>query len=312
LGLNQETWDFLAAEMDSIFHNGATVNYLFNYDRMRDANVIGTNEVLKLAFEGKTKSLNYISTTFIFGWAVKSVLYETDCNKDMELLDFGYSQSKWVAERVVEDAQKKGLCVRTFRPALVSPSVTGGGNNFDIAVRLVAFMVNHGIGVDALNQVSFVPADVVANNIVAISTTPGTENKTYHVVRDDYANMMDITNLITKLTGRQFEIFSITDFVPELIRRCRKEDLLFPLLDFLVGSVDNISSMEFKRYDSSEYQAARDTATWGVPEPTLEETVSGILKFMHRKGIISVATREQDPAISPIETAVSATQATAS
>lgn len=312
LGMTQETWEFLAAEMDSIFHNGATVNYLFNYDRMRDANVLGTNEVLRLAFEGKPKSLNYISTTFIFGWAVKSVLYETDCNKDMELLDFGYSQSKWVAERVVDDARSKGLRVRTFRPALVSPSVTGGGNNFDIAVRLVAFMVNHGIGVDALNQVSFVPADVVANNIVAISTTPGTENKAYHVVRDDYANMMDITNLITKLTGRQFEIFSITDFVPELIRRCRKEDLLFPLLDFLVGSVDNISSMEFKRYDSSEYQAARDRATWGVPEPTLEETVSGILKFMHRKGIISVAAREMDTSIVANDAAISATQATAS
>jgi len=168
-------------------------------------------------------------------------------------------------------------------------------------------MVNHGIGVDALNQVSFVPADVVANNIVAISTTEGTENKTYHVVRDDYANMMDITNLITKLTGRQFEIFSITDFVPELIRRCRKEDLLFPLLDFLVGSVENISAMEFKRYDSTSYQEARDAATWGVPEPTLEETVSGILKFMHRKGIISVAAREIDTAMPPVDAAVSAT-----
>jgi len=54
-------------------------------------------------------------------------------------------------------------------------------------------MVNHGIGVDALNQVSFVPADIAANNIVAISTTPGTANKTYHVTRDDYANMLDIT-----------------------------------------------------------------------------------------------------------------------
>jgi len=297
LGLTHDVWDFLAKEVDTIFHNGATVNYLFNYDRMRDANVMGTNEVIRLAFEGRAKVLNYVSTTFIFGWAVKSVLYETDCNQDMELLDFGYSQSKWVAERVVDDARSKGLCVRTFRPALVSPSVTGGGNNFDIAVRLVAFMVNHGIGVDALNQVSFVPADVVANNIVAISTTPGTENKTYHVVRDDYANMMDITNLITKLTGRQFEIFSITDFVPELIRRCRKEDLLFPLLDFLVGSVDNISSMEFKRYDSTSYQEARDASTWGVPEPTLEETVTGILKFMNRKGIISVAARELDTSI---------------
>ena len=299
LGVAQDVWDFLANEMDAVFHNGATVNYLFNYDRMRDANVMGTNEVLRLAFEGRTKELNYVSTTFVFGWAVKSVLWETDMNEDMELLDFGYSQTKWVAEQVVADARDKGLPVRIFRPALVSPSVTGGGNNFDIAVRLVAFMVNHGIGVDALNQVSFVPADIVANNIVAISTTPGTVNKTYHVVRDDYANMLDITELITKSTGRQFEIFSISDFVPELIRRCRKEDLLFPLLDFLVGSVDNITAMEFKRYDNSCYQAARDASKWGKADPSLEDTVSGILKFMHRKGIISVAARELDPASPP-------------
>ena len=308
LGLTQDVWEFLANEIDSVFHNGATVNYLFNYDRMRDANVMGTNEVLRLAFEGRPKELNYVSTTFMFGWAVKSVLYETDGNQKMELLDFGYSQSKWVAEKVVEDARDKGLSVRIFRPALVSPSVTGGGNNFDIAVRLVAFMVNHGIGVDALNQVSFVPADVVANNIVAISTTSGTENKNYHVVRDDYANMLDITGLITKATGRQFEIFSIGDFVPELIRRCRKEDLLFPLLDFLVGSVDNITAMEFKRYDSSTYQMARDASAAGVPDPSLEDTVNGILKFMHRKGIISVAPREHDTVSLPVAASLTGTR----
>jgi thioester reductase-like protein len=292
LGLTRGAWDFLATETDAVFHNGATVNYLLNYDRMRDANVGGTNEVLRLAFEGRPKSFNYVSTTFVFGWAVKKVLYETDSNEDMELLDFGYSQSKWVSEQVVMDAQRRGLSTRIFRPALVSPSILGGGNNFDIAVRLVAFMVNHGIAVDALNQVSFVPADITANNIVAIATTPGTANKTYHVTRDDYANMLDITNLITKATGRQFEVFSLPDFVPELIRRCSKEDLLFPLLDFLVGSVDNISAMEFKRYDSSGYQAARDASAWGKPDPSLEDTVNGILRFMQRKGIISVAARE--------------------
>jgi len=292
LGLTAKVWDFLASEMDTVFHNGATVNYLFNYDRMRDANVLGTNEVLRLAFEKRSKSFNYVPTTFVFGWAVKKVLFETDMNEDMELLDFGYSQSKWVAEQVVFDARRRGLETRIFRPALVSPSVAGGGNNFDIAVRLVAFMVNHGIGVDALNQVSFVPADIAANNIVAISTTPGTANRTYHVTRDDYANMLDITGLITKATGRQFEIFSLPDFVPELISRCRKEDLLYPLLDFLVGSVDNISAMEFKRYDSSCYQAARNAAKWGKADPSLEDTVNGILRFMQRKGIISVAPRE--------------------
>ena len=301
LGLTQDVWDFLASEADTVFHNGATVNYLFNYDRMRDANVMGTNEVLRMAFEGRSKEFNYVSTTFVFGWAVKSVLYETSFNEDLELLDFGYSQTKWVAEQVVADARSRGLSTRIYRPALVSPSIAGGGNNFDIAVRLVAFMINHGIGVDALNQVSFVPADIVANNIVAISNTAGTANKTYHIVRDDYANMLDITNLITRLTGREFEVFSVDDFVPELIRRCRKEDLLFPLLDFLVGSVDNITAMEFKRYDNSEYQMARDASTWGIPDPTLEDTVSGILKFMHRKGIISVSTRELTPAALPDE-----------
>jgi hypothetical protein len=55
--------------------------------------------------------------------------------------------------------------------------------------------------------------------------------------------------------------------------------------------------MEFKRYDSSSYQAARDASAWGIPDPTLEDTVSGILKFMYRKGIISVATREVETAV---------------
>jgi hypothetical protein len=38
---------------------------------------------------------------------------------------------------------------------------------------------------------------------------------------------------------------------------------------------------------------------WGKPDPSLEDTVNGILKFMYRKGIISVAAREVN-AVSPI------------
>ncbi len=59
-----------------------------------------------------------------------------------------------------------------------------------------------------------------------------------------------------------------------------------------MGSVDNITAMEFKRYDNSTYQTARDASAWGIPDPSLEDTVNGILKFMHRKGIISVAPRD--------------------
>ncbi|MGA8496283.1 MAG: thioester reductase domain-containing protein [Xanthobacteraceae bacterium] len=286
LGLSEYTWDFLADHVQTIYHNAAAVNYLFNYDKLQAANVAGTHEVLRLAFERSTKVFNYVSTTFIFGWAVKETLYETDSNDKMELLDFGYSQSKWAAEQTVLDAARYGLKIRIFRPSLISPSVTGGGNNIDIAIRLLAFMVNHGIGVAALNQVSFVPADVAANNIVAISNIPDTIGASYHVTRDDYANMMDITNIMTSVTGRSFRLFKLSEFVPEVIRRCTKNDLLFPLLDFLIGSVNSISAMEFKRYDSSAYQKARNMSGASLPDPSLEDTVYGILRFMERKRLI--------------------------
>src|SRR5262249_4713988 len=202
LGLSEKQWKFFTENIDTIYHNAATVNYLYNYERMRNTNIMGTNEILKLAFEFHRKTFNYVSTTFIFGWAVKDVLYETDINDDMALLDFGYSQSKWAAERVVADAARRGLPTRIFRPAFVTPSVAGHGNNLDITIRLLAFMVKHCIGVDAMNQVSFVPADIAANNIVAISNLPQTVNGTFHVTTDEYFNIVDVTRILERYKCR--------------------------------------------------------------------------------------------------------------
>lgn len=298
LGLDTDTWNFLASNVHTIYNNGALVNYLFNYEKMRDTNVVGTNEIIKLALDGKPKIFNHISTTFIFGWAVKDTLFETDTCNSLDLLDFGYSQTKWVSEQIVLDAMTKGLQARIFRPALITPSVYGGGNNFDISIRLIAFMINHGITVNSFNQVSFTPVDIVANNVVAISGLPDTINKTFHVTRDEYARMKDITDIISKLTGREFKGFELPKFVPEIVSKCNKEDLLFPLLDFLVRSVDNISSMEFKRYSNDGYFEAKNRSQYGVLDPTLEETVRGMLKFMIGKEIVNVKLVEKDVEVS--------------
>ncbi|MEQ9378195.1 MAG: thioester reductase domain-containing protein [Imperialibacter sp.] len=294
LGLDKETWDLLATNTHTIYNNGALVNYLFNYDKMWDTNVYGTNEIIRLALDGNPKILNHVSTTFIFGWAVKDTLFETDTCNSLDLLDFGYSQTKWVSEQIVFDAMKEGLQARVFRPALITPSVYGGGNNFDISIRLIAFMINHGITVNSFNQVSFTPVDIVANNVVAISGLPDSVNKTFHVTRDEYARMKDITDIITKLTGREFKGFELPKFVPEIVGKCGKQDLLFPLLDFLVRSVNNISSMEFKRYSNESYCEAKVKSPHGVLDPTLEETVRGMLTFMISKEIIDVELLEKD------------------
>jgi thioester reductase-like protein len=290
-GFDRELWARLAGEVDTIYHNGALVNYLLTYARMRTANVVGTQEVLRLAFESRPKVVNHVSTTFIFGWAKKSVLHESDDNAGMERLDFGYSQSKWVAEQLVLDARRHGLASRVFRPALITPSVMGGGINCDITLRLLAFMIKHGIGVDAANQISFLPADVTASNIVAIANRPDTMGQTFHVTRDHYAGMADVLDAITRFTGRRFEVYDLKAFVPEVIRRCTRADPLFPLLDFLIGSIENISSMAFKRYDNANYRRARDASPGGRPEPSFEETVCGILRFLNAAGLARVHLR---------------------
>lgn len=289
LGLDAKLWKFLTETIGTIYHNGAVVNYLYNYDKMRNSNVIGTNEVLRLALERRRKVFNHVSTTFIFGWAVKDTLFETDINNNLDLLDFGYSQTKFVSERIVKDAMSLGLEGRIFRPALITPSVGGGGYNYDISVRLLAFMINHGIGVDTFNQVSFTPADVAASNIIAISNLRDTVGKTFHVVRDEYYKMTDYTSEITRQIGQEFELFDLPRFVPEIINRCTENDLLFPLLDFMVRSEEKISSMEFKRYDSRNYQEARNRSEWGEEDPSLEDTVKGLLSFLQSNELIAHA-----------------------
>jgi thioester reductase-like protein len=284
-GLSEARWAALARDVATIYHNGATVNYLFDYAAMRDVNVGGTNEVVRFALTTRAKVLNHISTTFVFGWSVKETLLESDTNQNMDLLDFGYSQTKWVSEQLVLEGMRHGVRARIFRPALITPSVSGGGHNFDISIRLLAFMLKNGLGTTAENQVSFSPADVAADNIVAIAKVPASVGGTYHVTRDRYAKMQDITAILGDLTGQDFTTVSLHEFVPRVIERCGKDDLLFPLLDFLVRSVKNITAMEFKRYDNRNYQRFRDAAASARQDPPLEDVVGGILRFMQRQGI---------------------------
>ena len=286
-GMSAARWTFLCENTHTVFHNGAQVNYLLDYSSVRDTNVGSTREVIRLASTGRAKVVNHVSTTFVFGWSTQETLLETDTNQDMELLDFGYSQSKWVSEQIVLGAMQRGMPARIFRPALIAPSALGGGYNFDIAIRLLAFMLDHGISTTSLNQVSLTPADVAANNIVAISNLPDTVGETFHVTRDTFSSLLDIAGILGDLTETRFVNYPLEEFIPTMIERCQKGDLLFPLVNFLVHSEDNITAMEFKRYDSRNYQKARAQSPVGMPDPPLEDVVMGIVRFMVRHGIIT-------------------------
>jgi len=292
LGVGEAEFGRLAESVDAVVHNGALVNYVRTYDALRPANVEGTRELLRLAMTDHRKTFHLVSSTFIYGWSTEPVVGEWDANTRMSGLDFGYSQTKWVAEQLVLAAQRKGLDVRIYRPSLISPTRAGFGSQDDILVRLTAFMIEHGLAVNALNQISLLPADLIADHVVALMGLQPEAGTVFNMTADDYYNLTDITRVLSERHGYRFDYHNIPSFVEQLNRRCTPRDQLYPLVDFLVRSADKIAAMRDKRYDNTQYRHARALAKVHLREQALTDTVDNLVRFLRRERLITEAEAE--------------------
>ncbi len=295
LGWAPATWDALAAQTQAVVHAGARVDYVLSYEALRGANVLGTREMIRFAQSGSPKTFHYLSTTFVHGWAARGVLLEDDDNAAMRELDFGYAQSKWVAEQLVHASAEGGLDARIYRPSLISAASNGRGSRDDVATRLLAFMLAHGIAPDASNQVSFLPADAAAAALASIIADGRPFGRTLHVTVDDYYSMVDVTREITRAYGIPFGYHKTPRFVEEMIRRATKADPVYPLLDFFNRSHAKIEAMRDKRYGNAAYRSARERCG-GPPDPDLASTVRYLVSFLSSDGLIPVVSEPADQA----------------
>jgi thioester reductase-like protein len=286
LGLPADEWVSLSRDIDLVLHNAAFVNYVLNYHALKPHNVDGTRTLLRFAHSMRRKEFHFISSTFIFGWTARGLLVENDNNDEMGSLDFGYSQTKWVAEHLVQAAGKRGMEVYVYRPSLLSASAHGIGDLNDVAIRMLCFMIKYGIAVETRNQLSILPVDSAATNIAAIFSAPRRNARTFHITTDSYYNMKDVTELITANYGYRFTYYKIPEFIDKLNQLCTKSDPLYPLLDFFNRSATKIAAMQLKRYDNGNYVAARAQGHSNTSEPALRDTVSYMMSYMLREKLI--------------------------
>ncbi|XYH97433.1 amino acid adenylation domain-containing protein [Sorangium sp. So ce1128] len=191
LGLAPAGFDALAEHIDAIYHAGAEVNYIKPYASHKAANVLGTQEILRLSCLRRTKPVHYISTIGIFGHAgyftgVRIVRESDDLDRWADYLhtDMGYSQSKWVAEKLVSIARSRGVPVTIFRPGFImGHSKTGAANVSDFASRMIKGCLEMGCAPDLPEQSKeFVTVDYVSQAIVHLSRRPGALGKVFHLV----------------------------------------------------------------------------------------------------------------------------------
>ncbi|HSF74327.1 MAG TPA: thioester reductase domain-containing protein, partial [Microcoleus sp.] len=235
LGLSDEQFGVLASKIDVIYHNGAFVKFTYPYSVLKPANVLGTEEVLRLASQSKLKPVHLISTISVFSAMGESgikVVREDDELTPGEGLKGAYTQTKWVAEKLVEVARGRGIPVSIYRPGRISgDSQTGACNPSDLLYRLIAGCVQLGCAPDGDKLMNVAPVDYVSRAIVHLSRQKELLGKTFHLVNTQSFQMSELLGWICSM-GYPIKRVSSQTWQAEIINRAGSspENALYPLV----------------------------------------------------------------------------------
>ncbi|WP_163510264.1 type I polyketide synthase [Fodinicola acaciae] len=182
-GLPTEAYDALGRRVDAIYHCGAWVNFVRPYRALKAANVLGTQEILRMAAKHGTP-VHHVSTLAVLAGGV--VGGADELSEDGPLPppvghDTAYSESKWVAEKLVRIAAERGVPASVYRPGVVlGDSRTGVSNVDDYMTAMVTGCVRLGLAPLRHYPQSVASVDDVARVIVAISLRTPANGATFH------------------------------------------------------------------------------------------------------------------------------------
>ncbi|MBD3884960.1 thioester reductase domain-containing protein [Phormidium tenue FACHB-886] len=233
LGLSAEQFEQMAHQIDTIYHNGALLNYVYPYSRFKPINVLGTQEVLRLACHAKVKPVHHISSVAVFessAYYGKHVteLDPVDRSEDIYL---GYSQSKWVSEKLVQIAGQRGLPITIHRPPLVSGhSQTGLWNTDGFLCRMIQGCIQMGsIMADLDLMLDLSPVDYNSRAIVYLSRQKESFGKAFHLQNPNLLHWRDLVEFICAL-GYPMQQVSYEAWQEQLSHS--RDNPLYPLLPF--------------------------------------------------------------------------------
>jgi thioester reductase-like protein len=185
-GLTEADFDQLAGQVDTIYHCGAWVNFIRPYRVLKPANVLGTQEVLRFACRNRLKPVHHVSTLAVLAGAMDGsapVIYETDPLPPPIGHDTAYSQSKWVAERLIEIARDRGIPVSIYRAGgVLAASDSGVTNVDDYVTKVIQGCVQLGLAPLRSYDLAVGTVDHLARLIVSLSLEPAALGRTFHTV----------------------------------------------------------------------------------------------------------------------------------
>ncbi|MCM1984947.1 amino acid adenylation domain-containing protein [Lyngbya confervoides] len=199
LGIEAETFTRLAEKIDIIYHCGAWVNMIYPYLTLKASNVLGTQEVLRLASQTRIKPLHYISTVDVFALQAADQIQrirETDQIGPASALASGYAQSKCIAEQLVVAAGDRGLPVSLYRFSNLIGDATQGESPINSFVsKMLKGCIQLKMAPTLEVLLNLVPVDYVAQAIVFLGQTVKPVGTAFHIANPhpmDWSEFMEI------------------------------------------------------------------------------------------------------------------------
>ena len=304
LGLTRETFDRIGNEADVVLHAASAVNLLYPYEVMRQTNVVGTREVIRLATTGgKLKPVHYTSTLDVF---LNPDLHPAQPAQLVEQpvlspagLPRGYEVSKWAAETLLTNAAHLfNLRVSVLRIGMVvGDSVTGVGHETDEWHRFLCDAAELG-SLPAMDlSWRAVPVDWLADavgRLVRDHRAQPARPDIFHLNPISGLGMDEVARTLGAFLGAPVNLVKPKDWFDQI--RNNQDSALYPLLDlFDEGDPDTgrnylqISSLGGVSYDTSQLRAALRSVGM-APVAYNASMLRRSLEFLERKGRIGAFT----------------------
>lgn len=284
LGMSDTAYESLARDVDCIIHSAAHVNFIYPYEALRAANVLGVHEVIRFAFYRRIKPVHYLSTAAIWPMGARQTFYERDSIDHERLLNLGYDEAKWVAERCLLHAADRGLPVARYRPGEVGgDSKTGRCVLSHFIIGALKGFLQFGAfpAIDAF--VDMTPVDYVAKAVVHLAFRRDPLGRAFHLTNPQRCHLKDTLAFLRSL-GYEFKELPYDELRSALLYDEEfATNALFPYHAAL-ESMDEMS-LVLPDYDCS--QAVRELAGSGIVCAPLDKQLMGCyMRYLRGIGYI--------------------------
>ena len=263
LGMASRDFRAIADSVGAIYHAAAAVDWVRPYEELRDVNVFGTRELLRLACAGTPKSFHFLSSLAVCysTGATGDALESDDPLLNLRGLRLGYAQSKCVAESLVRQAAERGSRATVARPSLVSGDSTSGISNADdLLSRFFRGCIEMGAAPDLDWAMDCVPVDHVADAMVQLARNgvPASgHHLVYHLVNPRLRYWRECV-LWMCLRGYSLDLIPYREWTLRLRETVTAANPLYPLRTFFLRTVPEEGGLSVPElYEETRRRRAR-------------------------------------------------------